>query len=187
MNRHSFSIRHVEGSNETWCTMLFDDNESYEEVHEMVNDNGIGHICNPEVLTINVNYEQLIKHLLTQTITTTTSTPNTKGVPGDINTNTKINTTTTNKHRTEFTIVKGRVEGYRAKRYMRKNDSGKVTYHNVKEITKSLPTKYGSYGTVKQKAVSTVFYNVGREVEIEVIEDYSFKIDNRSVGIGYKF
>jgi len=88
----------------------------------------------------------------------------------------------------EFNIVKGKaLFDKRPKRYMKRNNNGVVTYHKVKEITKTWQTKYGAYNTIKQKGGSATFYNVGQEVEIEVIEEYNFEIKPTTVAVGYKF
>lgn len=88
----------------------------------------------------------------------------------------------------KFNIVKGKALcDKRPKRYMKRNNNGVVTYHKVKEITKTWQTKYGLYNTIKQKGGSTTFYNVGQEVEIEVIEEYNFEIKPKLVALGYKF
>jgi len=76
----------------------------------------------------------------------------------------------------EFKIVKGNIVGdnEKPKRYIKKVTNSITTYHKVKEITKTWQTKYGPYNTIKQKSGSSTFYNVGQEVEIEVIEEYKF-------------
>ena len=88
----------------------------------------------------------------------------------------------------EFKIVKGKaLFDKRPKRYIKKTTDGVVTYHNVKEITKTWQTKYGAYNTIKQKGGSSTFYNVGQEVEIDVIEEFGFEIKPTTVALGYKF
>ena len=88
----------------------------------------------------------------------------------------------------EFNIVKGMaLFDKRPKRYMKRNNNGVITYHNVKEIIKTWQTKYGPYNTIKQKGGSATFYNVGQEVEIKVIEEYNFEIKPTTVALGYKF
>jgi len=88
----------------------------------------------------------------------------------------------------EFKIVKGRASGdKRPKRYMKKTIDGLVTYHKVKEITRTWRTKYGPYNTIKEKGGSATFYNVGQQVEIDVIEEYGFEIAPSTVAINYKF
>ncbi|MDD4210603.1 MAG: hypothetical protein PHI52_09740 [Bacteroidales bacterium] len=88
----------------------------------------------------------------------------------------------------EFKIVKGKaLFDKRPKRYMKKTTEDVVTYHKVKEITKTWQTKYGAYNTIKQKGGSATFYNVGQEVKIDVIEEYNFEIKPTTVALGYKF
>lgn len=88
----------------------------------------------------------------------------------------------------EFSIVKGKaLFDKRPKRYIKKTTDGVVTYHKVKEITKTWQTKYGAYNTIKQKGGSVTFYNVGQEVEIDVIEEFNFEIKPTTVALGYKF
>jgi hypothetical protein len=88
----------------------------------------------------------------------------------------------------EFKIVKGKaLSDKKTKRYIKKTDNGVVTYHKVKEITYTWKTKYGAYNTIKHKGGSATFYNVGQEVEIHVIEEYSFEIKPATVALGYKF
>lgn len=88
----------------------------------------------------------------------------------------------------EFKIVKGKaLFDKRPKRYIKKITDGIITYHTVKEITKTWQTKYGAYNTIKQKGGSATFYNVGQEIEIDVIEEYNFEINPSSVALGYKF
>lgn len=62
-----------------------------------------------------------------------------------------------------------------------------IKNNTVKEITKTWQTKYGSYNTIKQKGGSATFYNVGQDVEIDVIEEYNFEINPSTVALGYKF
>lgn len=88
----------------------------------------------------------------------------------------------------EFKIVKGIMPvDKKPKRYMKKITDGVSTYHTVKEITRKWGTKYGPYGIIKRKAGSATFYNVGREVDIQVIEEYNFEIKPGTVAVGYKF
>ena len=75
----------------------------------------------------------------------------------------------------------------KTKAIYKKTTEGVVTYHKVKEITKTWQTKYGAYNTIKQKGGSATFYNVGQEVKIDVIEEYNFGIKPTTVALGYKF
>ena len=88
----------------------------------------------------------------------------------------------------EFKIVYGKKPtDKKTKRYIKKTTDGVTTYHNVKEITKAHKIKYGPYNTIKRKAGSMTFYNVGKEVKIQVLEECDFYIKPTTVAIGYKF
>ena len=85
-------------------------------------------------------------------------------------------------------IVKGKSLFDRLpKRYMMRDNEGVITYHNYKKKVHTWQTKYGAYNTIKQKGGSATFYNVGQEVKIDVIEEYSFEIKPTTVALGYKF
>lgn len=87
----------------------------------------------------------------------------------------------------EFKIVKGKSEfDKRPKRYIKKIDEQQITYHMVKEIIHNWSTKYGTYNTIKEKGGSDTFYNVGQEVNIDVIEEYDFYIKPGKVSLGYR-
>lgn len=88
----------------------------------------------------------------------------------------------------EFKIVKGKaLLDKKPKRYIKKVTNNLITYHNVKEITKTWQTQYSAYNTIKRKGGRKTFYNVGLEVKIDVIEEYDFEISPQSVVLGYKF
>lgn len=86
-------------------------------------------------------------------------------------------------------IVKGKgLFDKRPKRYMKRTDpDGKVTYHNFKPKVYTWQTKYGAYNTIKEKGGTATFYNVGKEIEIDVIEQLNIDIDPKSVACGYNF
>lgn len=76
----------------------------------------------------------------------------------------------------------------RPKRYMKRIDpDGKITYHNFKPKVHTWQTKYGAYNTIKEKAGTATFYNVGKEVEIEISKELQIEIDARDVACGYNY
>jgi hypothetical protein len=85
-------------------------------------------------------------------------------------------------------IVKGKgLFDKRPKRYMMRNNDGVITYHNYKEKVYTWQTKYGPYNTIKEKGGTATFYNVGKEIEINVMEQLNIEIDPKTVFFGYKF
>ena len=73
------------------------------------------------------------------------------------------------------------------KRYMMRDNEGVITYHNYKKKEHTWQTKYGAYNTTKEKNGTATFYNVGKEIEIDVMEQLNIEIDPKSVACGYNF
>lgn len=88
----------------------------------------------------------------------------------------------------EFKIVKGMAFfDKKPRRYMKRTKCGITTYHEVKEQERTWATRYGPYGTIKENGGSVTFYNVGQEVEIDVVEELNFFINPNNVMMGYNF
>lgn len=45
-----------------WCMLVFPDEEIYEEIHQLINENNITHTCDKDTLTLNVNYIELLEY-----------------------------------------------------------------------------------------------------------------------------
>ena len=73
------------------------------------------------------------------------------------------------------------------KRYMMRDNDGVITYHNYKEMVHTWQTIYGAYNTTRGKGGMATFYNVGEEIEIDVMEQLNIEIDPKSVACGYNF
>ena len=73
------------------------------------------------------------------------------------------------------------------KRYMMRDNDGVITYHDYKEKVHTWQTKYGAYNTIREKVGTATFYNVGEEIEIDVMEQLNIEIDPKSVACGYNF
>jgi hypothetical protein len=85
-------------------------------------------------------------------------------------------------------IVKGKgLYNNQPKRYMMRNNNGVITYHNFKKKIHTWRTKYGTYNIIKENGGTTIFYNVGREIEIDVMEHLGIDIDPKNVCCGYNF
>ncbi len=89
---------------------------------------------------------------------------------------------------TIWTVVIGRGGlDRRSKRYMKRVLDGVITYHLFKPKIHTWSTKYGPYNTIKERAGSATFYNVGQSVDIVVCRELDIVVDPKSVAIGYNF
>ncbi len=91
-----------------------------------------------------------------------------------------------------YYLVKGYIEGEKTKTYIKKvvgSEGDEIaTYHNFKKKVSRWGNRYGPYNTIKQKAGTATFYNVGKAIEEKfVLRRFIGSIDINTVSIGYNF
>lgn len=85
-----------------------------------------------------------------------------------------------------YQIIIGREKGKRKQRYMKVVDQDSVFFRKFREKTYTWGAKYGVYNTIKQKAGSATFYEIGRvDLELDVLETLDIPVDLNNVSIGW--